>query len=245
MGMDVTALPWDSNFFGLRMASMKPPSLDDASRRVFQMKLNEGDYQWVQCCVPHDGKQEQTKELLEKLGFEFVDTRVELRGSLDSVFVPDENVTVRRMLKEDISEMQFLHELFTQDSRFNYKDVIDPKLISSFYRTWVVNSDAGLHDDAAYVALVDGKIRGVVTVKTLPGSVLRMGIMGIDPESQGQGVGSTLTHFCKQLAKDQGCTSLEAITEGRNEATKQFHEKNGLAVHKVSDWYYYLTLELL
>jgi GNAT superfamily N-acetyltransferase len=78
-----------------------------------------------------------------------------------------------------------------------------------------------------------------VTVKHLEDGLLRMGLMGIHPAAQGQGIGSALTHFCKHYAREHGCTTIAAVTEGCNVATQQFHMKNGLDPYRVQRWYYF------
>lgn len=200
-----------------------------------QGQLIDSAYDFVQCCVP---EQSAAAAWLEQSNFCFVDTRIVLRGPVVATGGVSGPV-IRRARPDDLPALAFCDGIFTEDSRFWFGHIFPRAAVDGFYRTWIANSIEGTHDDACFIAQHDETACGLVTVKQVSASTMRMGLMGIAPAAQGQGVGSALTRFCMDYAAQHGCSIMEAITEGRNTRTQHFHQKNGLAVAEIYRWYYW------
>ncbi len=85
-----------------------------------------------------------------------------------------------------------------------YVQKIDPAATSGPY-PWLADAIA---DGDVYVALDGDAVAGMITTKRTGAGELMIDQVGVDPERQGQGVGSWLLEQLEQAARDEGVTTL-------------------------------------
>jgi GNAT superfamily N-acetyltransferase len=97
-----------------------------------------------------------------------------------------------------------------------------------------------------YVALLDGKIVGTITLKA-PGTthgcewydrkdVSVFNQFAVDPELQNQGLGSKMLDFVERRAKDLGASELALDTAEGAKHLIEYYEKRGYRVVGFVDW---------
>lgn len=234
----LSTLEWDSQFFGKRIARLDITDTIPATS-VVEDYIHKHNIEVVQTCIPTS--QETSIYWLEKNLFHFVDLRITLTLDL-APLTPAPVPHIRKATPQDTPALTAItHGAFTQDSRFNWHSLFPKEKIDAFYTAWVTNSIKGTHDDACFMYMDGNNPLGLVTIRHLSPTHLRMGIMGIAPAAQGKGIGSQLSRFVHHYAKEKGHRYIEAITEGRNLITQNFHAKNGMKTTAIESWYYRIT----
>jgi ribosomal protein S18 acetylase RimI-like enzyme len=108
-------------------------------------------------------------------------------------------------------------------SRFN----IDPNFgvlkFKELYKTWIDKSIAG--QEADYVSVIQSKNKaiGFATVKIV-NNVGVVGLIAVNDEQRGKGIGKILMKNIFTYLKSQGITTIEVATQYQNKQACTFYE---------------------
>lgn len=96
------------------------------------------------------------------------------------------------------------------------------------YRKWIENSVFTDYATDVLIYRIEGKAVGLLTYKN-DGDKSNIGIIAVNPDFQGCGIGNKLMKYYQSRLDDK-IKTLEVITQGVNEVAKTFYEKNGYAI---------------
>ncbi len=214
--MKVIPLPWDSTFFGLKIGEL---SIDDnVSRNVvvkddfdlIYVKMEKESEIWI------DGFTEsysETKVVFEKNDF------TENHDISDSI----------KDVHEVAFDAQALYRLALESGRFS-RFKMDPNFAESsfkkLYRTWIDNALSKSYDDGLLVAMDESDVIGFVTYRVFS-DFANIGLVAIDPESQGKGTGTQLIRAVERRIVKSGIHTLRIPTQLKNEQACNFYKKLG------------------
>jgi len=236
-------LPWDTNFFGYRIARvighrLSPQRLDDI---LTWCKLHTIDCLYFLA----DSNPPETPGLAEKHGFSLVDIRVTLQCDLenrqdlqDDPSAQSEMLSVRPSQPNDISFLQAIARAAYTDSRFHSDQHFPLGSSQALYEIWIKRSCEG-YADIVLVAERNSKPIGYVSChlpgKTHPGQI---GLVGIAAEARGCGVGKTLINHSLHWFAEQYVASVNVVTQGRNIAAQRLYQRCGFLTQSVQLWYH-------
>lgn len=234
----VEELPWDSNFFGRRIATLHPRAL---SERLLDVALERCAEAGVECLYfLCDAAQADSLALARARGFLEVDDRLTYalrtaeRGEAPHVA----EVTLRAGRRADAAALATIAGESYGASRYFHDPNFPAERCRQFYRDWILRSLEGRFDDAVLVAEVDREPVGYVSCRALTANLGSIGLIGIDAAHQGRGLGKRLVHAALEWFAERDLPTVEVVTQGRNAPAQRLYESTGFALHRREVWFH-------
>lgn len=214
-------LEWDSEFWGVRIARVETPDVDDWVR--------ENDVACTYLLVPADDP--GAAQRAEERGFYFVDMRVEFDAATARSEQP-----VREHDEREVDRLAAIARHNHTVTRF-YADPRFPRDgCDRLYETWIRNSCAGWAD-VVLVTDVEGLPAGYVAVHERAG-VGSIGLIGVDPDTRGRGLGEALVRGALDWCARNGLDRCTVVTQGRNIGGQRVFERSGFRTSSVALWFH-------
>lgn len=225
-------LDWDSEYFGINIANLELDNnfsgLDFVNEFAQKNKID-----LVQTCC--DISDVELINLLEKSGFNFSDLRVTYSLNLDGIDI--KNTKYLLAIKSDIPCLtKIAGEVFV-DSRYLHKN-FDQKKARDFYKVWVKNAVNKTFDDFCIKAVENNRIIGFISGKYSDGGIVRIGVVGVDKEFQGRGIGNQLMNSFFNHCKKNKIDKVLVSTQGKNLGANNYYIKNNFSLKSLESWYY-------
>lgn len=231
-------LPWDSEFFGFRIARVNRQRLDpDTLEEVMRWSAaNE-----VRCLYfLADSGDSQTVYLAEEQGFHQVDVRVTLEwrpGSNANGVFPAAQSPTRPWREGDRIDLRAIARSAHRDSRFYYDCNFPAASCDALYETWIDRSMDGFAN-AVLVADLQGRAAGYVTCHLDPDQQGRIGLLAVASDSQGMRIGGRLIEGALQWFREHDVTVATITTQGRNCAAQRLYQRSGFVTRSLNLWYH-------
>lgn len=229
-------LPWDSQFFGCRIARLHADRLTAHTR--------DGVLAW---CHDHlidclyflaDGHHRPTQQLAVAAGFQHVGVRLTLQreaAEREDAAIPQ---GIRPCRAADVPALAKMARRVYTNTRFYADARFDRARCARLYETWLVKSCRGLAD-AVFVAESNAGPAGYITCRRLSREAGEIGLLGVRPEAQGQGLGRQLLAAALVWGMRSGLKSMRVVTQGDNEAAVRMYRRAGFETTGVHAWYHY------
>ena len=243
-----TLLPWDTQFFGFPIGRVTAERVDAAAgARV----LAWCDENAVRClyflCDPND---DDSVSFAEQSAFHMVDIRItmtarfhdrprattEVKEGAQRGSAIDPQLVVRKARAEDGSDLVGIAEANYETTRFSWDKHFDRDKARELYRVWIERSVNGWADRTLVVERA-GVALGFVTLH-LDGPRARIGLVGIDKDAQGRGVGGALIAAALDDVRAHGNDEIEVTTQGRNVAAQALYQGAGFRASDLRVWYH-------
>jgi len=238
----IEVLAWDSAFFGVRVARLKPgrstaADLDDARAACAREGVD------VVTFLADPGDAESVRRL-EDAGFRLVDVRVTLERPLPGAPTPpgrEGAPSVRIGRPDDRDALRTIARSAHKDSRFSQDPGFAPHA-GRFFETWIERSFEGfadvvlvaeMHGDAA----LEGPA-GYVTCRVDRSGEGWIGLLGVAARKRGRGVGKALVAEAVRWCAEQGAGRALVATQARNVGGLRLYEWAGYRVSDVGLWYH-------
>ncbi len=237
----ITKLEWDSNFFGFNIAFLSCMHLTENIMHRIARFMEREEVRLVEyLCNCHNA---ESVRLAEKYGFHFVDVRLTYRFDLKknkevSGFNKDENLKIRESCPDDALELVKIARNSYVDSRYYFDRNFTLEQCQRFYEDWILKSMKGEFDDIVFVALVNDKLAGLISCKKMSSDIGKIGIVGVAADFQGKGIGKYLVFKSLNWFKNEGCSQVDVITQGRNYAAQRLYQSIGFGTKTVQLWYH-------
>ncbi len=226
-------LPWDSEFFGVRIARYTPEELTSESLKALM------DWQRAQAmeCLYFlaDPNQARSLRLAETNNFHLTDLRITLESSGEIAQEMPGNV--RPFQESDRAVLCAIARVSHRDSRFYFDGHFPPERCDALYETWIDRSVDG-YADATLVAEVDGHAAGYITCHR-DAREGRIGLVGVDSEYQGRSLGQALVKASLSWFSTGGFNKVSVVTQGRNTRAQRLYQRCGFLTRSVQLWYHW------
>lgn len=233
-------LPWDTEFFGRRIARVTVHRL---SPRIVRAILQWCKTQAIECLYfLADSDHAETVRLAEDHGFRLVDIRITLKQNVRNRQVEgkdlSQTVSVRYSHPSDIPTLQMIARTSYGYSRFYFDPHFPVESCEALYETWIKRSCEG-YADQVLVAELNGQPVGYVTCHLVgKASQGQIGLVGIGPQARGRGVGRTLIEHSLDWFAEHGVEVVSVVTQGRNVAAQRLYQRCGFVTDSVQLWYH-------
>jgi dTDP-4-amino-4,6-dideoxy-D-galactose acyltransferase len=130
-------------------------------------------------------------------------------------------------------------------SRFRVDPRIPAARFAQMYQTWIERSTQGELADIVLVAsLADtgGEPVGMVTASATDGTG-RIGLIAVDDQARGAGVGSLLIREAHRWMQGRGATQAAVVTQLENQPACRLYERLGYHLADVKNYYHFWPLE--
>ncbi|ATC64727.1 hypothetical protein CMV30_12575 [Nibricoccus aquaticus] len=232
-------LPWDTNFFGFRIGRVKDSQLTEISTAAI---LEWSEKQNIRCLYfSGDGTHAETLQLAFRAGFQFIDVRVELALSLESTSAYSEpEDVIRSASPTDLGNLQALARKSHYDTRF-FKDLGFPRhRAQDLYGEWI-QRDLKIHH--VIMATCPGerdRPAGYITCQIDPEIRQgRIGLIAVDTQSQGKGIGRALVHAGLNWFRASHCSIVNVATQASNLPALRLYQAVGFRHIESSVWFHH------
>ena len=230
-------LKWDSDFFGLPVASLDGGHLHaETSKVVFEWCRKEK----IRCLYfLADGTDSHTLQSAYNKGFQFIDVRVEMEYDLRNVLHTEapsleiKPVTQKGQLNNILAFARKSHT----DSRF-FKDLnFDRIKCEKLYEEWIdrdfeKGNVLGFFPDNEEIA------KGYITFTIESLDIARIGLIAVEHQFRGQGVGSKLLIKTIAMSKKLNAKKLVVVTQATNTSALRLYEKSGFRISETKLWFH-------
>lgn len=231
-------LPWDTDFFGVRVGRVQAARLAPDSVAAI-LRWNEANR--IRCLYfSADGSCGETLALAHDAGFQFVDMRVDLSVNLTPSGGPAPRLPgIRIATPDDLPLLEAIARKAHTDTRF-FKDRRFPiARAEDLYAVWIRRDLAQHH---VLVATPEGRPETAVGYITClvdaTGQQGRIGLIAVADSHQGRGLGRALVAAGLAWFRSAGCTRANVATQAANIAAQRLYQSVGFRSRECSAWFH-------
>lgn len=228
-------LPWDSSFFGLRIARLTVARLSPyiLKEALEWCKLHDIDCLYFLA----DSDHRETVELAEAASFRFVDVRLTLTlASFKEEIHQSPDGGIRLWKEKDLNSLKAIARQSHSDSRFYFDGGFPKERCEALFESWIERSCGGWAK-AVFVAELDGAVAGYCTCH-IEGDVGSIGLVAVANHAQGRSLGRRLIAAAISYVRQEGISTLKVVTQARNIPAQQLYQKCGFVTDSVMLWYH-------
>ena len=233
-------LTWDTEFFGRRIADLKPLRLTE---RILDYAFRRCQEWGVECLYyQSDCHHARSVSLAERHGFHFVDIRL--------TFEYQFSAARRRMARAmpaglqirpaDIADLPALQDIASDsylDSRYYFDERFPRERCQTFYTEWIAKCVRGMAD-RVLVAEQAGHVVGYVACRRLLPMLGNLDLIGVHPAARRQGTGRALVQAALDYFATQAVERVQVVTQGRNYPSQRLYQRCGFVTKHSRLWYH-------
>lgn len=229
---EVETLPWDSSFWGLKVARVNRPDLTPEQARIVGAWCEK---EAVDCCFfLAEASDNQSFQSATANGFRPVDTRFTLGLSIPqrkrSESSGIEHTVVEAFEPDDLTTLETIARSAHEDSRFFRDPGFPDEKARDMYIQWV---HRGVNDPTRtlLVARVAGQPKGYVI---LSDNNNRIDLIAVAGSSRREGIGTALL----QAASGAGEGELQVVTQAANLQALRLYDSFGFVPRRAETWFH-------
>lgn len=229
-------LQWDSEFFQKRIGRVTSGNLSDSDAHRVDVWAVE------QCmdCVYYlaDGGQSTSALAAENHGFHLMDLRVTYQIELKNMRSDLQKISIRQATANDLPVIKQMASEFHGISRFFADEHFERLKCKKLYELWI-ERDFIDPDRYLWVSEDQGQITGYTSASINESKqIAEIGLVGVNPQWRGQGVGFNLQLGVMQQLESLGVDHVEVVTQGRNINAQNLYSKSGYILKSIDLWYH-------
>lgn len=234
----VEFLPWDSEFFGHRIARIKPNQLDPAAGAEI-LRWCAGER--IDCLYfLADPSSASTVAWAEEARFRLLDIRTTLHCDLQTAAAsgpaPAVSARVAPFSRGHLPALRRIARVSHRDSRFYWDQNLREKS-DDFFEAWIAKSCED-YADMVLVAELEGAAAGYITLDYSSPRDSRIGLFAVGRQARARGIGQQLVRCGLEWLRSQGAVESRVVTQGRNLAALKLYQKAGFRVETLQLWYH-------
>lgn len=209
-----TLLPWDTEFFGHRIARVRGDSLTKESAGAINAWCHANGIEAIYFVARSDDP--MTVAVAEAEGYHLVDVRMTFErvlGKAAEETTRDSQIQLREAKAEDLPDLQAIARLSHSDTRFGVDTHFSKQQCENLYAVWIESS---LRTSAVSVAEHRGKVVGYVTKDEGEPDEGRIGLIAVSAGARGLGIGRALVAEAVRWFAGRGKRRVTVVTQGRN-----------------------------
>jgi dTDP-4-amino-4,6-dideoxy-D-galactose acyltransferase len=236
MQLAVSLDPWDTPFFGRRIARVEGGDCDAGNMPVL---LRWCEDQSIECLYWQVSAGNQAAiRAAEAHSFRLVDVVVGLERVLAAAPREVHPLSgIRAFVEDDMSDLMDIAAHSHRNTRFYHDENFPRPSCERFYRRWIERACRG--DSArVWVAECGDKAVGYITCDLPEAGVGEIGLLAVDQRARGQGVGGALLQTALDWFTSQGVMRVRAETHGSDGRSVRFYQRAGFLTRRVGLWYH-------
>lgn len=220
-------LPWDSEFFGMRIARVDVATQEDV-RALDSVDKSQWNLIYIFSRPDID---------IHQNGVLLVDQKVIYEKAVGMVC--EDYQEIYRFQGEQPSDK--LYGLAIQSglySRYKTDENFPEDSFERLYRRWIEQSVSGNMADVVLCHGVGKNMDGMLTLK-INELVGQIGLVAVDEKSRGNGIGSRLIQSSEFFLSQNGIKKLEVATQLTNRGACHYYQKNGFYQKSITNVYHW------
>ena len=221
--------PWDSQFFGVRIASGVQTDDDDPGTLRSFCRNTAADCLYLFLDHP---LAEGFETVLREEGAVCVDWKTVFhKNDLQYRPVDDSSIRIPDTIREDCYRLAVRSgwkSRFCTDAKFRSRQ-------DALYRKWVDTCCPPAENAAVWEYRSDtGKLQGMMCAQCL-GTTGKLGLISVVPECQGKGIAPLFMQIAENFYLDHGCSDGEVVTQFENARACGFYRKCGYHISEIKE----------
>lgn len=234
-------LPWDTEFFGFRVAHILNGNLTRSSADDAETWCRAHEIRCLYFLADFDNP--ESIETAEDHGFRLVDARIsfECMPELRTHYfrkTPPVPVSTRPARRDDLPALSLIARTGYTATRFFFDRRFKRTDAERLYEVWIetcLTNDR----DAVHVAELDGQIAGFITGRSFPeDSTGEIGLAGVAANARRAKVGSVLVNAALAGFEAEGLQKARVVTQGRNVPAQRLYQQFGFVTESLQLWYH-------
>jgi ribosomal protein S18 acetylase RimI-like enzyme len=232
-----TPLPWDTQFFGRRIAIASEPSY---TAEAFAGMLRTAAAAGIECLyLLVDARDAALLRLAQEAGSHLADIRITFAQKLGehTPYKQEATISVGPVREDQIDTLlKCSHDCFT-NSRFYRDPHFTRAQCVALYEAWTEKSCRGWAD-TVLLAEHQQTPAGFVSCLMAADNQGKIGLICVNPAARGQGVGKQLMHAALDWFADRGADGVSVITQGSNALALRLYQECGFTITSVGLWFH-------
>lgn len=230
----VDFLDWDSKFFDLRIGKTVVTSPEEFDELL--VRQNELQQKYDLIYIFGQGVLSTNQDNVK-----FVDKKVVYSAIIQPISIAYDKHIVdypSNILSKDLLNLALESGCY---SRFRLDDNFLPDAYERLYTCWINQSVERNIATEVFCYMVEGIPKGLLTLKRKKDDG-DIGLVAIDPNFRGQGIGNALLNHAKHFMYDSGYKVINVATQFDNIAACHLYEKAGFTVSSCTNvWHWWLN----
>lgn len=233
-------LPWDSAFFGRRIARLRGDTLDDARARAAAEWCAAAGVDCLYFLARTDDH--TTVSAAEAHGFGLKDVRLTYSRRLPApggvgLPEPPEGLALRAGNADDVPALEEIAETAFTDTRFYFDQGFERRRVADLYRLWVRQS-VERYPDSVRVLDQDGRASGFITCDRSADGTGQVGVAAVAASLRGRGLGQMLYQAALDWFARNSVASVTYVTQARNTGAQRLVQQLGFRITATQLWYH-------
>ncbi|HEX8657109.1 MAG TPA: GNAT family N-acetyltransferase [Hymenobacter sp.] len=232
-------LAWDSNFLGFPVARLVAQRLSAVDLDALMIKGRKEGIRLIYLMA--DPADIETAAATRQVGVRLIDRKVTfVRGTAPALpaSAAGWDLTCVIPVAAYTPRLEQLAWESGQFSRFRTDDKFEPHIFTNMYNHWLRASVNGELAQVVFTYLSPtGSELGLLTLGQQE-RCASIGLLAVDAEVRGHGLGQRLVEVALQQALQWGCTQLQVVTQRDNEPACRFYNRCGFEVEQEQHIYH-------
>ncbi len=238
--MKINYLPWDSDFFEMKIGKVDINELEKFESSEFLKNAKKENYNLVY--VFKYGKILNQQDI-NAANLELVDIMLTMSKKFDKKQYKDTKYDFRTKLsKKELEECYYIAEQTSIVSRFYKEKTIGEEKTKELYRKWIDNTLDGIYSDGLFLFKDSETVAGIYVIKTYDCEKIGYcSIIGVDKNFKGKGIGRKLWEEAfSYLANEKDIETCKVAFLLNNYPSFNFHLKMGFnKIEEIKYIYHY------
>jgi dTDP-4-amino-4,6-dideoxy-D-galactose acyltransferase len=231
--MKIRLLQWDSVFFGFDVFQ-----INSNSKKLVLEALNEISVSEKCLVYVFLGEELFSKEELISYNGYGVDVKVVLRKS-NLIYISNLPSHLDEYIKEKPNNE--LYELALESgkySRFKSDNRLPENSFEKMYALWIENSCSS--STTKVFIYKEDVIKGFITLSISVNQIGEIGLIAVDENSQGKGIGKLLIQYAENYLVNNGVFGVTVPTQLDNDGAMSFYKRMGYEIVKTTNIYHFI-----
>jgi dTDP-4-amino-4,6-dideoxy-D-galactose acyltransferase len=235
-------LPWDSEFFGCRIARVCGNRLNESQAAAVEEWIRSERLDGLYFLA--DARSAETICTAENHGFRLVDIRM----TLERRTVKDPPLTaigtstsfaIHPARPQDLPSLQVIAREAHTDTRFFSDPRIPRERAENLYSTWIGLECQGRAKRVLVATSTQDKVWGYLSCHLdATTGIGQIGLAAVDKDARGQGVGTWLVRSALTWFESQEAAAVTVVTQGKNIGAQRLYQSSGFFSREVQLWYH-------
>ncbi len=228
-------LPWDSEFFGVRVArALDTGTFGPGAGRTLVEWCESQEVRWLYALLPPTPGAIQAAE---ESGFRLIDVRVELAGP-PAVAALGPTGDIRPYRESDLPVLQRLARESHRDSRFFADPHVPDGRAELLFERWIEHACRPDPQSWAGVVEAAGTPAGYLTAHLDAERRGWIDLFAVGADARGKGLGAVLVAAAGRWMVERGAVEARVVTQGRNIVAQRLYQQAGFRTDSLRLWYH-------
>jgi len=235
----ITPLSWDTRFFGYPIAKIVLDSKASGMLERLFKQLRDEKFMLAYVFANPDAK--PINDAIMRLGGVLIDQKVIFEKMTEAQAPVHHAVHEYRGTKVTDNLLRLVlqaggHSRFRLDHHFTHNEY------ERLYAEWLRKSLSKAIALKTFVIKSGSQIAGLTTLGKKAGKAY-IGLVAVDEQSRGLGLGSDLVHHADCVAQRLGFPRIQVVTQLHNDGACRLYKKCGFQIANVTNVYHYWNLQ--